>query len=118
MSHYILCVSFGSLLSAIVHLFASDKCMQKYAHCIVLCCLCTSGLYNRPQWQTERKLLVCRLLKEVDFYVMSTEFRELTQELFSCISSHAFWSPIVSTIIDEFITNFSIVSTLELELDL
>ena len=25
---------------------ASDKCMQKYAHCIVLCSLCTSGLYN------------------------------------------------------------------------
>ena len=25
---------------------ASDKCTQKYAHCIVLCDLCTSGLYN------------------------------------------------------------------------
>ena len=25
---------------------ASDNCMQKYAHCIALCSLRTSGLYN------------------------------------------------------------------------
>ena len=27
----------------------SDKCTQKYAHCIVLCGLRTSGLYNLAQ---------------------------------------------------------------------
>ena len=45
-SHYILSVLFCSLLLTVVHLLRQINGSKKYAHCIVLCSLRTSGLYN------------------------------------------------------------------------
>ena len=43
---YFVCIIWFSIIGDRPFI-ASDKCTQKYAHCIVLCGLRTSGLYNK-----------------------------------------------------------------------
>ena len=42
---YFVCIVWFSIIGNSPFI-ASDKCTQKFAHCIVLCSLHTSGLYN------------------------------------------------------------------------
>ena len=60
---------------------ASDKCTQKYAHCIVLCNLRTSGLYNEIYGRGQ-------FVKEVDI-CKGKQVTLLTWLYISCCYGHA-----------------------------